>query len=599
MAGSAWAPSPFEIAQVNAAGLMKVQNFTATAGEIAFVLTTYAYAINTGSILVFKNGDILVKTTDYTETDTTTITLTHPAAASDVISIVGMVGISGTTFVDGVLRSDLAASSGTGLLGFIQAGGSMVQQILQMRLRTGEVYLTDGMTSVQQATYLAAVTPDDLTSVYNAAYAACVSEHKQLSIPAGKGRITAGLAWNESVDVIGRSFEFCIVEKDVAGGDFVGITISGAAQQSRFADFRLTTAGTVATSDGILVTASARMRMERVQSDNHGGHGINLHDTGVNGMGVFSRYTDIVTNLNGKDGFHMDYQYASIIIGLNSSQNGGYGFNETQGNSTDAAGIVCENNVLGGSRADTCVGNIYRFYGESNTGADIILTGGSTRNYVITYHADAVTDESDEGTNNVVLDIGLFPMFSCPTISRIPRTTNTQGHDLLIKGGTAGPGATGHKGGKLTLEGGDANGNTISKGNDVQLSGGDGIVGGDGGDTIITGGLPNSTGAYGTILVTNAKEIKVDSGTTTAYTTLNESKGPLRVGGTNASNPNIGFDLQSTTHFMKLNRAVNATIVAFDTTDGQAMFGFNQTAGKLCPVFWDGTAWQKVSFTAM
>lgn len=466
----------------------------------------------------------------------------------------------------------------------------------------GSCSVFDYMTDAQVADVIARTYSLDVTAAINTAYAAAAVSSKQLRFPAGGYKITSTLNWNQSVDVIGLSMEHTVIRKDTtaAGADFIGVHIYGAGQQSRYQDFTVAVTGAVNPAiDGLQVTASARMYMLRVQGTGHGRYGIAFIDTGVNGMGVFSRYQDLVTNLNGSDGLYMIYQYASRLTGLNSSQNGGYGYNNPHGNSVNATDIVCENNVLGGSNVDNCVANMFQLYGEANTGADIQLTSSSVRNFVIAFHEDAVSDLSDEGTNNVVLDIGLFPMFSCPNIGRIPRTANAQGRDLYVFAGTAGPGAVGHKGGKLTLQGGNAAGNTLARGNDVQTQGGDGIAGGQGGDNIMVGGTGNGAGGYGNILLTNATEINVDPGATNRYLTLALTKGPIRVGGSNVQNASISMSFQSLNQFIQLPKMVNASVLALDTTNGQAMFGFNQTAGVLCPVFWDGAAWQKVSFTPM
>jgi hypothetical protein len=55
---------------------------TATAGQTAFD-TGATYPVGTNALLVFKNGQLLTITTDYTETDSTTVTLTSGASGGD------------------------------------------------------------------------------------------------------------------------------------------------------------------------------------------------------------------------------------------------------------------------------------------------------------------------------------------------------------------------------------------------------------------------------------------------------------------------------------------------------------------------------------
>lgn len=462
---------------------------------------------------------------------------------------------------------------------------------------SGSCSVFDYLTSAQVTDVLAYTYTNDLTSAINTAYAAAASLHKQLRFPAGGYRITSTLAWNQSVDIIGQSSEFTIIKKDTSGGDFIGILISGSAQQSRFQDFTLLCTGTVDPAiDGIKVTASARMLMQRLQSTGHGRHGFAFIDTGVNGMGVFSRYMDLVGNNNGGDAVRMEFQYASRLTGLNASGNGGYGYYNTHGNSTQATDLVCESNTLGGSRTDTCVANILQCYGEANTGADIQLTANSVRNWVVAYHEDAVSDMSDEGTNNVVLDIGLFPMFSCPTIGRIPRTSNTVGRDLRVAAGTAGPGAAGHAGGALTITSGDAAGGTIARGGTATLGAGEGVHGARGGDVNVVGGTGDSGAGYGDIFITNAKMISVDPAGTGSQLELANSGSPISVAGSGAVIASVCMDFQSK-KAIQLPRMTTTEINALSTTDGEAMFAYNQTLH--CPVFFDGTIWQRLSFTAM
>ncbi len=462
----------------------------------------------------------------------------------------------------------------------------------------GSCNIFDYLSDAQIADVLANTYTYDLAGAISIAYATAAVLHKQLRFPAGGYRIASTLTWNQSVDIIGQSSEFTIFKKDISGGDHIGILITGAGQQSRYQDFQLLCGtGTVdPTIDGIKVTASARMLMQRVQSTGHGRHGFAFIDTGVNGMGVFSRYLDLIANSNGADGVRMEYQYASRLSGLNSINNGGYGYYNTHGNSTQVTDLICENNTLGGSRTDTCVANIFQCYGEANTGADIQLTTNSVRNWVVAFHEDSVSDLSDEGTNNVVLDIGLYPIFSCPTIGRIPRTTNTGGRDLRVAGGTAGPGANGNPGGTLTLSGGDAAGGTICRGGNLISSGGEGVHGARGGDNYMVGGAGNAGAGYGDVFLTNAKTISVDPAGSGSQLELANSGSPISVGGVGAVIPDVSMDFQSK-KCIQLPRMTTTEINALDTTDGEAMFAYNQTLH--CPVFFDGTIWQKISFTAM
>ena len=70
----------------NSGNVAEKQSYTATAGQTAF---TFTAGYTTGYLDVFRNGIRLISGTDFTETNTTTFTLTEPAQVSDEIAAVG------------------------------------------------------------------------------------------------------------------------------------------------------------------------------------------------------------------------------------------------------------------------------------------------------------------------------------------------------------------------------------------------------------------------------------------------------------------------------------------------------------------------------
>jgi len=82
---------------VNANNSLKKQVFTATASQALFTLTAFTYAVGTGSLLVFKNGHVLIPGTDFTETSISSFTLTTPCTGGESVLAFGFVGISGVT----------------------------------------------------------------------------------------------------------------------------------------------------------------------------------------------------------------------------------------------------------------------------------------------------------------------------------------------------------------------------------------------------------------------------------------------------------------------------------------------------------------------
>jgi len=74
---------------VNASGTLVPQQFTPTANQTLFTLTLFQYTINTNSLLVFINGNLQVPGVDYTETSSSTFTLTSPVGVNDSVRAIG------------------------------------------------------------------------------------------------------------------------------------------------------------------------------------------------------------------------------------------------------------------------------------------------------------------------------------------------------------------------------------------------------------------------------------------------------------------------------------------------------------------------------
>lgn len=483
----------------------------------------------------------------------------------------------------------LAGSAGDALIGHIDSGTNAVVTTVQDMLRRGEVNAFSYMTAAEVADTKACGYSYDLTTKLTRGYAAANSLKAPFYIPAGCYKITSSLAWQYSVDVRGASQEFTIINKYVSGGDFDGIVISAAAQQSKFSDFRVTTTGSVGTGNGIKVTASARMLMDRITVDTQGGNGLYLYDSGVNGQGVFSNFRNLSLNSNVGDGLKVEKFYASYFENLNLNGNTGYGFDLVQGNSHIAKALVTESNVAGGAYIGLAVANSLEVYGEANTGVDLQISSSATRTEVLMYHSGGVSDVSDEGTNSIVREIGTFPMVSSPTIGRIPRTTNTTGRDLSVVAGLAGPGAAGHAGGVLALTGGGAAGNTIAAGGNVTITGGEGIAGGDGGAVNISGGTPQGAGAIGGMSLTSTG-LTINSGAS-PITLNNTGTGGIRVNRTDAIGASVAFDLQGVLKVLKLNSMTTTNRDALTAVEGMVVE--NSTTHKLN--FYNGSAWVEVT----
>lgn len=82
---------------VNVTGSFVSQSFTATDGQVLFTLSAFTYTQGTNSLLVFINGQRQVLSRDYTETSTSSLTLTEGALAGDYVDVIGMPAVQVST----------------------------------------------------------------------------------------------------------------------------------------------------------------------------------------------------------------------------------------------------------------------------------------------------------------------------------------------------------------------------------------------------------------------------------------------------------------------------------------------------------------------
>lgn len=68
----------------------QIESFTATAAQVLFTLTTYTYTPGQNQLLVFVNGALQIPVTNFTETSTSSFTLTSGAEDGDtVVAVIG------------------------------------------------------------------------------------------------------------------------------------------------------------------------------------------------------------------------------------------------------------------------------------------------------------------------------------------------------------------------------------------------------------------------------------------------------------------------------------------------------------------------------
>lgn len=97
MTASVWEPDSQIIDVVNAQSTLIPQVFAATAGQVLFPLTNFQYIPGTGSLLIFVNGVFQIITKNFTETSSTSFSMTTTELqAGDEVVALGFVGVTAT-----------------------------------------------------------------------------------------------------------------------------------------------------------------------------------------------------------------------------------------------------------------------------------------------------------------------------------------------------------------------------------------------------------------------------------------------------------------------------------------------------------------------
>lgn len=94
MAGEANVWNPRTLLSLSADTKRVEERLTAVDGQTLFTLTEFTYALNTGSLAVYKNGHLLTKGVEWTEGTDTTFSIVSPSVSGDQIVAVGFVAIT-------------------------------------------------------------------------------------------------------------------------------------------------------------------------------------------------------------------------------------------------------------------------------------------------------------------------------------------------------------------------------------------------------------------------------------------------------------------------------------------------------------------------
>ena len=143
---------------VGAAGSVIPQQFTPIDGQTLFTLSAFSYIPNTASLWVFVNGDKQRSGLDYTETSSTSFTLTFSVLATDVVEVIGFpaatLTVSGlTSVVSNLIAENQTATAGQTLFtlttgAYTPGNNSLVVYMNGLKLRKGTDYIETSTISI-------------------------------------------------------------------------------------------------------------------------------------------------------------------------------------------------------------------------------------------------------------------------------------------------------------------------------------------------------------------------------------------------------------------------------------------------------------------
>lgn len=244
MSASIWAPGS-DIINIDAETTNKSQVFTATAGQTAFTLTSFTYTVGTESIAVYRGGQRLIKGVDWSETDSTTFTITGISLdAGETIECVAVLGASGANAVASAASAAAALVSETNAaVSEANAAASAASAAHPWSVESGGIYYDGG------AVRLGAAGARILGDFSNATFANRVmfqtstanSLTSVSAIPNGSGTASEILAWNGtdtangSYLLIGNQSSYGIIAAGKTGsGTYLPMTFhTGGSERMR------------------------------------------------------------------------------------------------------------------------------------------------------------------------------------------------------------------------------------------------------------------------------------------------------------------------------------------------------------------------------
>jgi hypothetical protein len=210
MSGSIWNGSQAITSTANADNSYKAQRFVATEGQTIFVLSAFAYAVGTGSLLVTINGVDQFIGEDFTETDLTTVTLTSPVIVGTKVTIRGLIGTTGATAAS-VSAAAAAASASAASASALASANSAIDSSGFATASAASAVTSSGFAT--NSSNSATASANSATAANNSAIAAAAS-----AVAAGGG-VTEYKSANFTA-VAGHKYAI-----DTSGGSRISVTL--------------------------------------------------------------------------------------------------------------------------------------------------------------------------------------------------------------------------------------------------------------------------------------------------------------------------------------------------------------------------------------
>jgi len=110
MSASIWTPDTGTLT-INSESSNLSQVFVASENQTLFLITVFEYVLDSDSVAVYRNGQRLIKDSDWEETTSTSITLLTSVAAGELIEVVAVLGASAANSILAQESADAAAAS--------------------------------------------------------------------------------------------------------------------------------------------------------------------------------------------------------------------------------------------------------------------------------------------------------------------------------------------------------------------------------------------------------------------------------------------------------------------------------------------------------